>query len=75
MFYVEFPKDEAGIDFDGGFEFEYLINEGIKVTPYSPEGTIVRVPRKIYAQMCQYARNQLPGLRSMVDSMMAEAKY
>ncbi len=75
MFYVEFPKEEAGIDFDGGFEFEYLVNGGIKITPYSSEGTIIRAPKKIYAQMCQYARNQLPGLQSMVDSMMAEAKY
>jgi hypothetical protein len=74
MFYVEFPKNE-GIDFDGGFEFEYLANGGVKVYPISPEGEPFRVSRKIYAQMCQYARNQLPGLQAECDAMMAESKY
>lgn len=75
MFYVEFPKDEAGIDFDGGFGFEYLSGGGIKVSPVSPEGQPCRVETRIYAQMCQYARDQLPGLQSQVDGLMADSRY
>lgn len=74
MGYVEFPREEANIDFDGGFEYEYLPNGGVKISPISPEGKPCRVSRKIYAQMCQFARNQLPGLQEMVGDMIAGSK-
>lgn len=75
MGYVEFPKEEAGIDFDGSFEFEYLPNGAIKITPYSSNGEVIRVPRKIYAQMCQFARNQLSALQEQVSEMIVTSKY
>ena len=75
MFCVEFPKEEAGIDFNGGFEYEYLPGGGVRVFPISPDGEPCRVSRKLYAQMCKFARNQLPGLQEQVGDMIATRKY
>ncbi len=74
MFYVEFPK-EVGIDFDGGFEYEYLPNSRVKVTPISPNGKTTRVSKQIYRQMCDHARSCLKGWQEIIDEQMATNKY